>query len=219
MRRAALTCDRRSLLLSLDRATQVLLLAEDPAGRPNREGVGRAVHSVVDAVRALRPEARIRAVVGERVAPGERLGTAAARLRRLARRAPEGPDDDVVWARPHSLASLLETLDLRQAAAFVEEQLAGIRAYDREHGTNLQRVLELALDHANRNTAAGAAFMHRNTFRRQLGTALELAGVDLADPEERLALHVALKLRGLVEQGRLGGRLGGSRSDARVRGG
>jgi sugar diacid utilization regulator len=216
MRRAALASDRRSLLVPLDRATQVLLLAEDSAGRPNAEGVGQAVHSVVDAVRALRPDARIHAVVGERMAPGERLANAAGRLRRLARRAPARPDNDVVWARRCSLASLLDTLDPRQAAAFVEEQLAGVRAYDREHGTNLQRVLELALDHPNRSMAASAAFMHRNTFRRQLGKALELAEVDLGDPEERLALHVALKLGGLVEPAGLGGRLAASAYDAGV---
>ena len=103
----------------------------------------------------------------------------------------------MVWARRYSLGCLLETLDPRQASAFIEGQLGGLQAYDHEHGTNLQRVLELALDHDNRNTAADAAFMHRNTFRRQLRRALELIDVDLACPEERLALHVALKMRAL----------------------
>ncbi len=37
--------------------------------------------------------------------------------------------------------------------------------------------------------------MHRNTFRRQLATALRLLDADLEQPEERLALHLALKLR------------------------
>ena len=103
----------------------------------------------------------------------------------------------MVWARRYSLACLLETLDPRQASAFIDGQLASLQAHDREHGTNLQHVLELALDHDNRNAAADAAFMHRNTFRRQLRKALELVDVDLACPEERLALHVALKMREL----------------------
>lgn len=80
-------------------------------------------------------------------------------------------------------------------SAFVQGQLASLQAYDHEHRTNLQRVLELALDHDSRNTAARAAFMHRNTFRRQLRKALELIDLDLDCPEERLALHLALKLR------------------------
>jgi sugar diacid utilization regulator len=216
MRGAALARDRSSLLVPLDRATQVMLLAEDSPERPSRELVGEAVQSVVDAVRALRPEARIHAVVGDRVAPGERLEIAAARLRRLARHALAGPGNDLVWARRYSLACLLETLEPRQTAGFVEEQLAGLRAYDRGHGTNLQRVLELALDHPNRNRAASAAFMHRNTFRRQLGKALELVDADLGDPVERLALHVALKLRSLGEPAQLAGRCGGSGSDAGI---
>ena len=49
-----------------------------------------------------------------------------------------------------------------------------------------------------------AAFMHRNTFRRQLGKALELIDVDLTCPEERLALHVALKMRSFDAPLRLG---------------
>jgi PucR C-terminal helix-turn-helix domain len=196
MRRTARECDRSSLLISLDEATQILLLAEDPPDRPNVEHVGDTVHSIVDAARALRPQARIQAVVGDRIPPGERLSIAASSLRRIARRARARPGDDLIWVRRHSLAALLETIEPRQAAVFVEERLVSLRAYDRVHGTDLQRVLELALDHPNRNAAASAAFMHRNTFRRQLRRALELAGVDLDDPDERLALHVALKLRG-----------------------
>jgi len=198
MRQAALRWDRRSLLVSVDRAAQVLLLSDDWPERPGRGHLREAVHSVVAGVRAVRPEAEIRAIVGDRTTSGEPLAVAAAGLRRLARYAFRHGSEEVVWGRRYSLACLLETLDPRQATAFVKEQLGGLPAYDREHGTNLQRVLELALDHDNRNAAARAAFMHRNTFRRQLSQALEVIDVDLACPEERLALHVALKMRALV---------------------
>jgi DNA-binding PucR family transcriptional regulator len=40
--------------------------------------------------------------------------------------------------------------------------------------------------------------MHRNTFRRRLTQALELVETDLENPADRLALHVALKLRRLM---------------------
>lgn len=197
MRGAALAWDPRCLLVAVDSRAQALLVAEDSREGPSRERVHAAVHSVVEAVHAERPGAEIHAVVGERITSRERVPVELARLARLARyvRAREG--DDVVSARRFSLASLLETIDPRHVSAFVEGQLAGLRAYDREHGTNLQRVLELGLDHENRGTAARAAFMHRNTFRRQLGKALDLIDVDLSCPEERLALHVALKMRSL----------------------
>jgi hypothetical protein len=41
--------------------------------------------------------------------------------------------------------------------------------------------------------------MHRNTFRRHLTQALELVDTDLNDPDDRLTLLVALKLRRLLE--------------------
>ncbi|HYN50887.1 MAG TPA: helix-turn-helix domain-containing protein [Thermoleophilaceae bacterium] len=215
MRQAALRWDRGSLLVSVDRGAQVLLLSEDSPGGPGRGHLREAVRSVVHAV-AVRPEAEIRAVVGDRMTSAERLAVVAARLRRLARYAFARETDDVVWARRYSLACMLETLDPRQATAFIKEQLGGLPAYDREHGTTLQRVLELALDHDNRNAAARAAFMHRNTFRRQLSKALELIDVDLACPEERLALHVALKMRALVGPLGSGERFNRAGSDRRL---
>lgn len=193
MRRTAAGWDPRSRLVPLDEATQLLLLPE--AERPSRERQREAVRRVVAVARSAWPDVRIRVVMGDRVAPGESLAIAAARLRRVARRTLASPSDEPVSARSHSFSSLLESLDQREAAAFVEEQLAALQAYDHEHGTGLQRVLELALDHHDRSTAASAAFMHRNTFRRQLARALDLVGADLADPWERLALHLALKLR------------------------
>ena len=197
MRQAANDWDRRSLLVSVDSGAQALLVAEDSPEGASRERLHAAVRSVLEAVRAVRPEAEIHAVIGDRIASWERLPIVAARLQRLARVARASGGEEVVWARRFSLASLLETIEPRQVLAFVEGQLAPLRTYDHEHGTNLQRVLELALDHENRNTAARAAFMHRNTFRRQLAKGLELIDVDLSCPEERLALHVALKMRAL----------------------
>jgi DNA-binding PucR family transcriptional regulator len=185
MRRAAHECDPHIVLVSLDTRAQALLVPESSPQDNGSERLDAGVAAVLRAVRSVRPEAELRTLVGDPISPKAGLPLVAAQLRRLA-----GLGD-----RRHSLASLLETIDPRQASAFVEGQLATLRAYDREHGTDLQRVLELALDHQNRNTAAQAAFMHRNTFRRQLAKALELIDSDLSCPDERLALHVALKLR------------------------
>lgn len=91
-----------------------------------------------------------------------------------------------------------ESLDRPYAAEFVRAQIGAIIAYDREHRTDLAATLQAALDHPNRDEAARAVSMHRNTFRRHLKQAIQLVGVDLDDPDARLALHVALRLRRLL---------------------
>jgi sugar diacid utilization regulator len=202
MRHAARCQDPRSILISLDRDTQMLLFAVDSPIGLDRSRLRDAVSTVVEVLKSGRPRLEIQALIGERTRPGASLALVASRLRRLGCYVFSRGGSPVVWARRDSLAGLLERLDPRYVSAFVQGQLGGLQAYDHEHGTNLQRVLELALDHDSRNNAARAAFMHRNTFRRQLGRALELIDVDLDSPEERLELHLALKLRGLVVQRR-----------------
>jgi sugar diacid utilization regulator len=194
MRRAAYRWDRRCMLVPVGPSRQLLLVPDDRPESGDRGEARAAVARVIESVRRGGIGPQIRTIVGDRIKRGDTAPEVTARLRRLGRYVlPEG-GDCVLWARRHSFDSLLETLDRGQAAAFVEVQLGGLRAYDHEHGTNLLRVLELALDHHNRNEAALAAFMHRNTFRRQLRKALELIDVDLDCPEERLALHLALKI-------------------------
>jgi DNA-binding PucR family transcriptional regulator len=106
----------------------------------------------------------------------------------------------VLPARWFALDRLLsEGLDRSRALSFVEDRIGRLVTYDGEHGTDLANVLELALDFPRRDDAAHAGYMHRNTFRRHLKHAVELVDADLEDPEDRLALHVALRLRRLVD--------------------
>lgn len=185
------------MLIPVDRVTQVLLFRGDSFRGSDRRWLRDAVSAVLNVVNAGSPGVEMQAVIGDRVGPGAPLALVASRLRRLGRYAFPRGSDPVIWACRDSLACLLERLDPRHVSAFVQGRLAGLEVYDHEHGTNLQRVLELALDHDSRNDAARAAFVHRNTFRRQLDRALELVDVDLDSPEERLALHLALKMRAL----------------------
>lgn len=187
--------DSRSKLVSINSGTQLLLLAEASPQAETRRQLRAALLEVVEAVKHKRPQAEIHTVIGDRVRPGQRLAAVISRLRHIERCAVGRGSDPVVSARRYSLLWLLEGLETRRAAAFIEEQLDSLAAYDREHGTDLLRVLELGLDHHSRSTAAGAAFMHRNTFRRQLRRALDLIDADIDSPEERLALHLALKMR------------------------
>lgn len=153
----------------------------------NREPTAADIASVQDALRGLAESRLIRLGVRRHL-----LMVSGAEIDEVAR---------VVRARRPDVHicpySLVRVLDPRDASLFVHDQLAALADYDREHGTDLLRVLELALDHRDRNDAARAAFMHRNTFRRRLRQAEKLAGADLGCPEERLALHLALKLRAL----------------------
>ncbi len=194
---AARRWDPASLVADLGRECQLVLLAD---GRP----LGATRGALRDAAAGLLGAAaagEARAVVGERIGPAEPLGPVAAKLWRAGEAGAFASRDRVTWARHDALARLLDSVDARSAARFVDVPLAALAAHDRRHGTCLQRVLELALDHEDRNRAASAAFMHRNTFRRHLRQALALVDADLACPQERLALHLALKLRGEGEVG------------------
>ncbi len=198
MKEAAGGWDPRSVLVSIDATAQLLLLAEDCGQAASELDLGHAVAAVVQAGCAESPGADLHAVVGERMTRDDPLLPVASRLSRIGRYELARRRDTLIWARGCALRPVLEMVDVRDASALVDDQLAKLAAYDREHGTDLQRVLELALDHDSRNEAASAAFMHRNTFRRQLRTALEFVDADLDCPEERLALHLALKLRALA---------------------
>jgi hypothetical protein len=195
--RAAVQGRGRDRVISIDPRRHVLLVSEGPRPAMTRQHLRETVAEVARAVHERRPEARIHTVIGQRIRPGEHLEAVASRLSRVERQAVARGCQPIASARHYSLVCLLERLDARDATAFVQEQLAGLAAYDREHGTSLLRVLELALDLPDRNAAARAAFMHRNTVRRQLRTALDLIDADLDCPEERLALHLALKMRAL----------------------
>lgn len=196
VREAVRAWDPRSLLLAVGRASQLLLLADGSSPGVSRAQLTASVSRVVRAARGeTMPAGEVRAVIGHRISPDERLGRVATGLHDAAGDHVADRMDGVSWARDDAVERLMNHIDARWAMGFVEQQLGVLEAYDRRHGTTLERVLELALDHADRGAAADAAFMHRNTFRRQLNRALELLGSDLARPEERLAVHLALKMR------------------------
>ena len=59
----------------------------------------------------------------------------------------------VVSDRSLMLVGPLEGMDRRQTVAFVRSQIGVLLAYDRAHGTDLSRVLEIGLDAPNRDEA------------------------------------------------------------------
>jgi DNA-binding PucR family transcriptional regulator len=88
-------------------------------------------------------------------------------------------------------------MDLRDLAAAQRDQPTGpvalLFGYDELHGTNLVGTLRAWLDAFGDVTAASAAlFVHPNTFRYRLRRLTEVSGIDLTDPEERLAAMLQL---------------------------
>jgi sugar diacid utilization regulator len=164
------------------------------------EGGTRALEwfrTVAERARRLAPTARPQVIVGERALPLGDLSAGVAELDALWQMGPRAEDEQpLVSVRHYALDRLLaRTVDSTAACDFVRQQIGPLIAWDREHQGDLLTVLEAGLDFPRHDVAAARCFMHRNTFRHRLRHATELLGDALDDPEARLAVHVALKLR------------------------
>ncbi|GAA2696595.1 helix-turn-helix domain-containing protein [Nonomuraea recticatena] len=98
----------------------------------------------------------------------------------------------------HFEALLLRLGDL---AAAEEQTPTGpyqrLLRYDAEHGTELAATLGAYLDSfGDVNAAAAAVHVHSNTFRYRLRRLTEISGLDLADPEARLAAMLMMRIFG-----------------------
>lgn len=94
---------------------------------------------------------------------------------------------------------LLALRDSGELAPFVERTLAPLLA-DSRAGDSLAETLEAFFEsNGNLSEAARRLHLHRNSLIYRLNRARELLGHDLDDPELRLALHLALKGRRVLE--------------------
>jgi hypothetical protein len=194
---------RGALSVTLERRT-VLLHPSDHAGT----GIcpRHWFRHVAERARRLAPSGGWQVIVGERAVGLGELSASIAELDALWALGPGSRGDQpLVTVRHYALDLLLARIaETAEARDFVHAQIGPLMAWDRRHETNLLGVLEAGLDFARHDTAAARCFMHRNTFRHRYRQALELLGDTLDDPEVRLAVHVALKLRGvLASQGQL----------------
>ena len=96
----------------------------------------------------------------------------------------------------HAQVLLMELRDL--AAAHGDRPtgpVARLAAYDADHDTNLVATLRAWLDAFGDVAAASAAmYVHPNTFRYRLRRVTEVSGIDLADPEQRFATMLELRV-------------------------
>ncbi|MHB8646400.1 MAG: PucR family transcriptional regulator [Thermomicrobiales bacterium] len=80
--------------------------------------------------------------------------------------------------------------------AFSDEVLGGLLAYDEKRGGGLVQTLEAYLDlGGGMQEIADRLYIHRNSLIYRLRRIEELTGHILADPHDRLLLHLALKVR------------------------
>lgn len=180
----------------------VLLYADKRPGTLLAPEVELSVKRTVAILARQRPSLDAHGIVAEQSVPIARLCAQVHLLRQLrpyATRPTAG--SPVLPVRRFALDRLLEGVNPARGRAFVGQCVGPLLAYDERHGSDLASTLELALKYPRRDDAARAAFMHRNTFRRRLQQALELIDADLDDPDQRLALHVALKLHRRPEPG------------------
>ena len=82
---------------------------------------------------------------------------------------------------------------------FFDETLGALVCYDRDHGTEFTHTLAVFFaENANTTQAAKSLYVHRNTLIYRLQRIMEITGLDVNDPEARLALQVALKIHALA---------------------
>lgn len=84
---------------------------------------------------------------------------------------------------------------LREHEGMVPPALQRIISHDDEHGTEYVRTLATYLRHMGRlRTAAEELGIHRNTLEYRVGRIAQLAGMDLENADDRLALELGIRL-------------------------
>ena len=186
----------RSAAVRLGRTIYVLLPGPDP-GRPPRlvelarDIVARALASLGTQLRAGVGSI----VAGLREVPRSR-DEADQVLRALASRA-GGTGPEV--ADFESARMLITMVELRDFAAdrphLRSRRVAALAGHDAEHGTSYVETLRAYLDaFGDIPRAAQKANIHPNTFRYRLRRLVELSGINLDDPAERLLAELDFRL-------------------------
>ncbi|MHB9033735.1 MAG: helix-turn-helix domain-containing protein [Anaerolineae bacterium] len=82
---------------------------------------------------------------------------------------------------------------------FYHETIGSLVEYDTRHKTDLLHTLAVFFEqNANASQASRALFVHRNTLNYRLQRIGEITGLNLEDPEARMAFQIALKIHQLA---------------------
>lgn len=188
-----------AIVVLCDRLVVVLVGSGGASTTSTKTSVQEWLAEAVRTGRAAAPELRIQAIVADRPAPVTEMPATLRSLTSLRRFLPLlSKDREVAPQGALALYQILrEGLDRRWAAQYVRDRIGRLMDFDRAHGTDLAGTLEQALSHGRLSEAARAERVHRNTFRRHLRHAVDLVAADLDDPDDRLALQLALTVRHL----------------------
>ncbi|MCC6177794.1 MAG: helix-turn-helix domain-containing protein [Chloroflexi bacterium] len=90
---------------------------------------------------------------------------------------------------------LFQLRDNPELAAFYDDLLGKLQSHDERQNAELVNTLEAFFEcHGNHVRTAQRLHLHRNTLLYRLERVRQVLGVELDDPETRLALQVALKI-------------------------
>jgi purine catabolism regulator len=189
-----------TLVVPDDEAGQILICCALGPGKPARRG-RRLARAIQDRLSIQFPQLPLRTGVG-RSAEGARgliqsiheAGQALQLSKQIRGAEPVSYYGDMGLFR--LLLPLQGTDDLRK---FYDETLSALAAYDERQQTNLVETLAAYFaHHGNLSRTADALFVHRNTLLYRMERIAAIVGHDLDDPEFRLMLQVAFKVRQLL---------------------
>ncbi|UCG23954.1 MAG: helix-turn-helix domain-containing protein [Chloroflexota bacterium] len=104
--------------------------------------------------------------------------------------------DSTVTFDSLGIYQLLVQLEDEPSARRFSDQIVGpLATYDKRHRSSLmQTIIAYFHHHGNVSQTADALYVHRNTLSYRLDRIQDLTGQNLENPDERLALQLALKL-------------------------
>jgi PucR C-terminal helix-turn-helix domain/GGDEF-like domain/GAF domain len=167
-----------------------------PAGRMDAKAVGRLLQRLVDELErqaGLRPTAVLSRACAS-LEDYREARVAAARTLDLARRLDRS--GIVAEADFGPFARLVSAADQAALRRFVADTIGRLEAHDRAHASELVATLEAFFAEQGRYQAtADALGIHVTTLRYRLRRLGELFAISLEDPETRIAIEVALRMR------------------------
>ena len=174
-------------------------------GDAGGEGEARAARIATDFLDRVGDRSRTAIGVGQVASDPAGLPAARACADRVLRLLRAQWSDDSPEASERRVARLADVhaqvllMELRDLAAAHGDRPTGpvarLTAYDAGHDTNLVATLRAWLDAFGDVAAASAAmYVHANTFRYRLRRVTEVSGIDLADPEQRFATMLELRV-------------------------
>src|SRR5215472_3265860 len=185
-------------LSRVSRAIVLIWMTSSDPGRQVSRRATRHAERALHAVRSRRPGLRLRAGIGtpHEGPVGLRASAAEARVALLAARAAGKPDGVSAHDAAGVQRMLMEWYASDSARASVREQLAPLERLGPPRSETAIHTLAVYLDEqCSVVRTARRLHLHRNAVTYRLRRITELLGVDMADPDQRLALQLACRAR------------------------